>query len=196
MKIDDKITFVSAQAAFIASVSTLVRCGDNLIASSSLNETRRTWLEFLRNDWGISVDFLDSEKGDSYFNSITLDTRIIVIEENDSFEFKKEAFQNIASSAHKYRIPFVVCTREARLEKFFELKDIADVLIVEKKDGTTDVFSGKTFDWRIGNVPLLKSEDPTFNGRRWVFECPNDDASKSFLGRLEAIGNLFGTICS
>lgn len=196
MNIGDKITFFSAQSAFIASVSTLARCGDNLLASTSLEPTKRKWLEFLRNDWGISTDFLDSKNGDTYFDSITLETRIIVVEENENFEFNKETFQRIAESAHKYRIPFIVCIKEGRLEKCSEVKEIADVLIVERNDGKADVSSGKTFDWRIGNVPLLKSEDPTFNGRRWVFECPNEDASKAFLGRLDAIGNLFGTICS
>lgn len=185
----------SGQAALHQVVLTLARTGDEIVASGNVRPETNNLFNVLLRDCGITVNFVYTDKPSAFDGAVSPRTRFIFLEVEGSIVPEVYDIASIADIAHKNKIPFVVACGSISPVVFKPIEAGADIVIRDlsvtfglhsplNAGFVTD--SGK-FDWRVGNVPLMKAGDPIFGNIRWAFDLPKDFADSAFLLRFSLV---------
>ncbi len=77
---EDALAFASGMAAVTGAILTAVRAGDHIVAPESHYATTGSFLEYLANDFGVGVTFVDQTDPENYRNAIRPETKVLYIE--------------------------------------------------------------------------------------------------------------------
>lgn len=185
----------SGQAALQEVVLTLARTGDEIVASGNVRPETNNLFNVLLRDSGITVNFVYTDRPSAFDGAVSPRTRFIFLEAQGSIIPEVYDIASIADIAHKNKIPLVVACGAIPPVVFKPIEAGADIVIRDlsvtfglhsplNAGFVTD--SGK-FDWRVGNVPLMKAGDPILGNIRWAFDLPKDFADRAFLLRFSLV---------
>lgn len=77
---ESALAFASGMAAISASVLTLAKAGDHIIAPESMYSTTTNFFKHLAENFGVETTFVDAARAENYTNAIRENTRVIWIE--------------------------------------------------------------------------------------------------------------------
>lgn len=105
---ESALTFASGMAAISATVFTLVKTGDHIVAPDSMYSTTTIFLEHLAKNFGVEVSFVDAGDAGGYESAVRRNTKIFWIETPSNPSLKITDIAAVAKIARKKRIKTVV----------------------------------------------------------------------------------------
>ena len=174
-------------------VMTLARAGDEIVASARLAPNTLLLLRGIVRDMGIETEFVASAESEDFEAVLSARTRFVYVNASYASAAERERLAAIAAVAHSNKIPLVVAALAGG--PLALVRQHADVLVLDlAPQGADDGTGGAVvdmgrFDWRTGNVPLMKAADPCCDDIRWAFDLPKEKAPYAFAARME------GAIC-
>lgn len=158
-------------SAVSATLLTLLRSGDHIVASSSLYGGSFNLLSVTLPRLGIETTFVDAEKPEAFEAAIRENTRAVFTEAlgNPKLDFVDIAA--VAQIAHKHGLPLIV-DNTITPGVFRPIEHGADIVIHALSkyisgNGTTlagAVIDGGKFDWSNGKFPEFTSPSPGYHG--------------------------------
>lgn len=191
----DAVVTSSGMAAIYSVIMTLVRSGDEIVSASNIFGRTYTLFDVLLKDHSINVNFADIENPKSFSSAISQLTRFIYVETIGNPSLDVANIKELADIAHRNKIPLIVDATYTPPTNYNPIDDGADIVIhsLTKWIGGLGAAMGGViidagnFDWRNANVPLMKVQDPNYNGFRWSFDLPKESSSVAFLVRLRMV---------
>lgn len=191
----DAVVTSSGMAAIYSVIMTLVRSGDEIVSASNIFGRTYNLFDVLLKDHSITVNFADARNPKTFASAISQMTRFIYVETIGNSTLDVSNIKELADIAHKNKIPLIVDATYTPFTNYNPIKDGADIVIhsLTKWIGGHGaavggvVIDAGQFDWKTSNVPLMKVQDPNYNGFRWTFDLPKELSSIAFLVRLRMV---------
>lgn len=166
------VAFASGQAALTATLLTLLRPGDEIVASSHLYGGTHTLLNGTIAEIGIGVRFVDSEDADDFGRAMTPRTRLVLAETIGNPNLDVLDIRALADIAHAHGAPLLVDNTFATPFLCRPIEHGADIVYHSATKwigghGTSIggvVVDGGRFDWANGGFPGLSEPDPNYHG--------------------------------
>lgn len=166
------VAFASGQAALTASLLTLLRPGDEIVASSHLYGGTHTLLNGLISEIGIRVHFVDSDDPAMFARAMTAGTRLVMAETIGNPALDILDIKALADVAHGHGVPLLVDNTFATPFLCRPIEHGADIVYHSATKwigghGTSIggvVVDGGRFDWTNGHFPGLAEADPNYHG--------------------------------
>jgi O-acetylhomoserine (thiol)-lyase len=166
------VGFASGQAALTATLLTLLRPGDEIVASSHLYGGTHTLLNGTISEIGIAVHFVDSENADDFRRAMTPRTRLVLAETIGNPNLDVLDIRALADIAHEHGAPLLVDNTFATPFLCRPIEHGADIVYHSATKwigghGTSIggvVVDGGRFDWMNGNFPGLSEPDANYHG--------------------------------
>jgi O-acetylhomoserine (thiol)-lyase len=165
----------SGMAAQMVTMMTLLRPGDEIVASSSLYGGTHTQFDLTLRTWGVQTHFIDSTDPENYRRAITPRTRVLYGETIGNPRGDVLDIRAIADIAHEAGIPLVVDSTFATPYLCRPFEHGADIVVHSATKfigghGTSIagvlVESGK-FPWDNGKFPHMVDPSPGYHGVRF-----------------------------
>lgn len=166
------VAFASGQAALTATLLTLLRPGDEIVASSHLYGGTHTLLNGTISEIGIRVHFVDSEEPEDFRRAMTPDTRLIMAETIGNPKLDVLDIEALAEIAHAGGAALLIDNTFATPFLCRPIEHGADLVYHSATKwigghGTSVggvVVDGGRFDWAAGRFPGLSEPDPNYHG--------------------------------
>jgi len=167
----------SGQSAIVLTILTLLRTGDEIVASSKLYGGTYTVLSNTLPKWGINTHFVEPDDQDGFRRAINERTKLVLGETIGNPRGDVLDLETIAAIAHEAGLPFAIDNTfpTPYLCRPFEYG--ADIVVHSATKyigghgtsiGGIIVDSGH-FDWAgSGRFPDLTEPDPSYHGVRYV----------------------------
>ena len=166
------VAFASGQAALTASLLTILRPGDEIVASSHLYGGTHTLLAGTMRELGMAVHFVDSEDASAFEGAMTPRTRLVLAETIGNPNLDVLDIRALADIAHAHGAPLLIDNTFATPYLCRPLEHGADIVYHSATKwigghGTSIggvVVDGGRFDWAAGAFPALSEPDPNYHG--------------------------------
>lgn len=181
------LAFSSGMAAITASVATITKTGQNIIAANSLYGGTVTLFTQTFRKLGIEVRFFDPDQPEKIAKLADANTRCVYIESMGNPKNNVPDFRAVADAAHAQQLPLIVDNTVTTPALLRPMEHGADIVVYSTTKyigghgvhvGGAVVDSGK-FDWAA-------------NPDKWPEFCKPDDAYHGvvFTEALKNIGNI------
>ncbi|GAC1422986.1 MAG: homocysteine synthase [Ktedonobacteraceae bacterium] len=177
------VATASGMAAQMATMTTLLRPGDEIVSSSSLYGGTYTQFDLTLRTWGINTIFVDSTNPENYRKAITPRTRVLYGETIGNPQGNVLDIRALADIAHEAGIPLAVDSTFTTPYLIRPFEHGADIVIHSATKfigghgtsiGGVLVESGK-FPWDNGKFAHIVDPSPGYHGVRF-FETFGDFA--------------------
>ena len=168
------VSFASGMAAISATVATLARAGQNIIAARSLYGGTVTLFGQTLPRLGIEARFFDSDKPQRIRELADADTRCVYIETLGNPRNDVPDFEQIAAIAHELGVPLVVDNTVMTAVGFRPLEHGADIVVYSTTKFIGGhgvhvggaVVDGGRFNWQADakRWPEFCADDPAYHG--------------------------------
>ena len=166
------VAFASGQAALTATLLTLLRPGDQIVASSHLYGGTHTLLNGTISEIGIDVRFVDSEDPEDFRRAMSERTRVVLAETIGNPNLDVLDLRALADVAHERGAALLVDNTFATPYLCRPIEHGADIVYHSATKwigghGTSIggvVVDGGRFDWANGHFPALSEADPNYHG--------------------------------
>ncbi|HOL70977.1 MAG TPA: O-acetylhomoserine aminocarboxypropyltransferase [Bryobacteraceae bacterium] len=165
----------SGQAAQFIAISSLLTCGDEMVASSTLYGGTYTQFDVSFRKLGINVNFVDPDDPENFRKAITPKTKCIYGETISNPRGNILDIEAVAAIAHEHKIPLVIDNTFATPYLCRPIDFGADIVLHSLTKfmgghgtsiGGIIVDSGK-FPWEEGNFPQLTEPSPAYHGMKY-----------------------------
>ncbi len=166
----------SGQAAQFIALTSLLSCGDEMVASSTLYGGTYTQFDVSFRKLGINVNFVEPDDPENYRKAITPKTKCLYGETISNPRGNVLDIEAVAAIAHEHKIPLVVDNTFATPYLCRPIDFGADIVLHSLTKfmgghgtsiGGIIVDSGK-FPWAGGNFPQLTEPSPAYHGMKYV----------------------------
>lgn len=166
------VAFASGQAALTATLLTLLRPGDEIVASSHLYGGTHTLLNGTISEIGIGVRFVDSDEPEDFRRAMTGSTRLVLAETIGNPNLDVLDIRALADIAHARGAALLIDNTFATPYLCRPIEHGADIVYHSATKwigghGTSlggVVVDGGRFDWTNGRFPGLSEADPNYHG--------------------------------
>jgi O-acetylhomoserine (thiol)-lyase len=165
----------SGQAAQFIALSSLLECGDEMVASSTLYGGTYTQFDVSFRKLGLQVKFVEPDDPESYRRAITPKTKCLYGETISNPRGNVLDIEAVARIAHEHKIPLVIDNTFATPYLCRPIDFGADIVVHSLTKfmgghgtsiGGIIVDSGK-FPWPEGNFPQLTEPSPAYHGMKY-----------------------------
>jgi O-acetylhomoserine (thiol)-lyase len=165
----------SGQAAQFIALSSLLSCGDEMVASSTLYGGTYTQFDVSFRKLGINVNFVEPDDPENFRKAITPKTKCLYGETISNPRGNVLDIEAVAAIAHERKIPLVVDNTFATPYLCRPIDFGADVVVHSltkfmgghgNSIGGIIVDSGK-FPWTEGNFPQLTEPSPAYHDMKF-----------------------------
>jgi methionine-gamma-lyase len=104
---EDGLAFASGMAAVSASILTLVKTGEHIVAPESMYSTTTNFLAHLAENFGIETTFIDATRAENYLEAARPNTKLFWIETPSNPLLKITDFSTVVEIAEEKRIATV-----------------------------------------------------------------------------------------
>ncbi|MGE5569337.1 MAG: O-acetylhomoserine aminocarboxypropyltransferase [Rhodospirillales bacterium] len=165
----------SGQAAQFIALSSLLSCGDEMVASSTLYGGTYTQFDVSFRKLGINVNFVEPDDPENFRKAITPKTKCLYGETISNPRGNILDIEAVAAIAHEHKIPLVIDNTFATPYLCRPIDFGADIVVHSLTKfmgghgtsiGGIIVDSGK-FPWEEGNFPQLTEPSPAYHGMRY-----------------------------
>lgn len=104
---EQALAFASGMAAISAAVFTLVRSGEHIVAPNSMYSTTTNFLAHIRDRFGVSTTYVDTDDPDNYRRAVRPETRLFWIETPTNPLVKITDIEAVAAIAREHNIASV-----------------------------------------------------------------------------------------
>lgn len=166
----------SGQAAQFIALSSLLSCGDEMVASSTLYGGTYTQFDVSFRKLGINVNFVEPDDPENFRKAITPKTKCLYGETISNPRGNILDIEAVAAIAHEHKIPLVIDNTFATPYLCRPIDFGADIVLHSLTKfmgghgtsiGGIIVDSGK-FPWEEGNFPQLTEPSPAYHGMKYV----------------------------
>lgn len=166
----------SGQAAISLALLNLARCGDEIVAASSLYGGTYTLFTSTFPKFGVTVRLVDPSDPENFRSAINEKTKAVFAETIGNPKLDVLDLEAVASIAHEAGVPLVVDNTVASPYLLKPIKHGADIVVHSLTKfigghgtsiGGIIVDSGN-FDWTGGRFPDLTEPDPSYHGLRYA----------------------------
>lgn len=182
----------SGAAAIDYTIRSLAVAGDHVVASNTIYGGTYNLLEHTLPDYGITTTFVDPDDISNFENAIQDNTKLLYIETLGNPNSNVADIEEIATVAHKHKIPLVVDNTFATPYLVRPIEYGADIVVHSATKfigghgtaiGGVIVDSGK-FDWiGSGKFPSLVEPNPSYHGVSFA----KDVGAAAFVTKIRAI---------
>jgi O-acetylhomoserine (thiol)-lyase len=166
------LALASGSSAVTLAIMNIARCGDNIIASSSLYGGTYNLFKHTFARMGIQVKFIDSSDPQNYAAAIDDNTKALYAEAIGNPQNNVDDFAAIAQIAKSHKVPLIVDNTVATPVIFKPIEYGADIVCYSLTKfigghGTSiggAVVDSGNFDWSSGRFPEFTSPDPSYHG--------------------------------
>ncbi len=165
----------SGQAAQFIALSSLLSCGDEMVASTTLYGGTYTQFDVSFRKLGINVNFVEPDDPENYRKAITPKTKCLYGETISNPRGNVLDIEAVAAIAHEHKIPLVIDNTFATPYLCRPIDFGADIVVHSLTKfmgghgtsiGGIIVDSGK-FPWTEGNFPQLTEPSPAYHGMKY-----------------------------
>ncbi len=169
------VATASGMAAQMATMTTLLRPGDEIVSSSSLYGGTHTQFDLTLRTWGINTIFVDSTNPENYRKAITSRTRVLYGETIGNPQGNVLDIRAVADIAHEAGIPLAVDSTFTTPYLLRPFEHGADIVIHSATKfigghgtsiGGVLVENGK-FPWDNGKFAHIVDPSPGYHGVRF-----------------------------
>jgi len=162
----------SGSSAITLAIMNIAKCGDNIVASSSLYGGTYNLFNHTFARMGITVKFIDSSNPDNVKAAIDDNTKAVYAEAIGNPQNNVDDFEAIAKIAHDHKLPLIVDNTVATPIIFKPIEYGADIVCYSLTKfigghGTSiggAVVDSGNFDWSSGHFPEYTTPDPSYHG--------------------------------
>jgi O-acetylhomoserine (thiol)-lyase len=165
----------SGQAAQFIALSSLLSCGDEMVASTTLYGGTYTQFDVSFRKLGINVNFVEPDDPENYRKAITPKTKCLYGETISNPRGNVLDIEAVSAIAHEHKIPLVIDNTFATPYLCRPIDFGADIVVHSLTKfmgghgtsiGGIIVDSGK-FPWTEGNFPQLTEPSPAYHGMKY-----------------------------
>jgi O-acetylhomoserine (thiol)-lyase len=166
----------SGQAAQFIALSSLLECGDEMVAACTLYGGTYTQFDVSFRKMGIQVTFVEPDDPENFRKAITPKTKCLYGETISNPRGNVLDIEAVAAIAHERKIPLVIDNTFATPYLCRPIDFGADIVVHSltkfmgghgNSIGGILVDSGR-FAWAEGNFPQLTEPSPAYHGMRYV----------------------------
>lgn len=189
------LALASGTAAIFNSVSNICQSGDEIVSAQNLYGGTFTMFNDILPQFGINVNFADSNKPDAVAAAITPNTKAVFCETLSNPACDVADIEALADVAHSHGLPLIVDATFTTPVLQRPIEHGADIVIDSLTKwmggqgtgiGGIVVDSGK-FNWQSDKFPLMTQPDSSYHGVRWAYDLPEPLAPVAYLIRMRVI---------
>jgi len=194
------VALASGTAAIFATIITIAKAGDHIVAASNLYGGTFTMLDAILPDMGITTTFVDVGDPAAFEAAIRPQTRLVYVETIGNPVLDLADLDAISAVARRHRLPLVVDATFTTAALLRTVEHGADIVVNSLTKwmgghGTTIggiVTDAGSFDWKDPKFELFNRPDPAYHGLRWAHDLPAGLREMPFALRLRtgALRNL------
>lgn len=166
------VAFASGQAALTALLLTLLRPGDEIVASAHVYGGTYTLLTGTMADFGVRTRFVDSDEAADYAEAMSSETRLVLAETIGNPKLDILDIEAVAEVAHAHGCPLVVDNTFATPYLCRPLEHGADYVYHSATKWINGhgnsmggvIIDGGRFDFPGGHFPSITDPDPAYHG--------------------------------
>ncbi len=170
------LALASGQAAQFIALSSLLECGDEMVASSTLYGGTYTQFDVSFRKLGLNVKFVEPDDPENFRKAITPKTKCLYGETISNPRGNVLDIEAVAKIAHEHKIPLVIDNTFATPYLCRPIDFGADIVLHSLTKfmgghgtsiGGIIVDSGR-FPWAEGRFPQLTEPSPAYHGMKYV----------------------------
>lgn len=191
------VATASGHAAQLTALATILKAGDNFVASPFLYGGSFNQFKVSFKNFGIECRFADSDKAEDLEKHIDSGTKAIYVETIGNPAFSVPDFEKVAALARKYDIPLVVDNTFGACGYLCRPIDFGANIVVESATkwigghGTSIggvIVDGGNYNWGNGKFPTLSEPSEGYHGIKFWEKFGN--AAFAVKCRVEALRDL------
>jgi len=189
------LAFASGTSAIFNSIINIARAGDEIVSAANLYGGTFTMFNDILPQFGIKVNFVNSNNLDEIDRAINDKTKAVFCETLSNPACDIADIEGISSIAHKHGIPLIVDATFTTPVLQRPIEHGADIVINSLTKwmgghgngiGGIVIDSGK-FNWQSDKFPLMVEPESSYHGVRWAYDLPDILAPVAYLIRMRVI---------
>jgi len=189
------LAFASGTSAIFNSIINIARAGDEIVSAANLYGGTFTMFNDILPQFGIKVNFVNSNNLDEIDRAINDKTKAVFCETLSNPACDIADIEGISNIAHKHGIPLIVDATFTTPVLQRPIEHGADIVINSLTKwmgghgngiGGIVIDSGK-FNWQSDKFPLMVEPESSYHGVRWAYDLPDILAPVAYLIRMRVI---------
>jgi O-acetylhomoserine (thiol)-lyase len=189
------LAFASGTSAIFNSIINIAQAGDEIVSAANLYGGTFTMFNDILPQFGIKVNFVNSNNLDEIDQAINDKTKAVFCETLSNPACDIADIEGISNIAHKYGIPLIVDATFTTPVLQRPIEHGADIVINSLTKwmgghgngiGGIVIDSGK-FNWQSDKFPLMVEPESSYHGVRWAYDLPDILAPVAYLIRMRVI---------
>jgi O-acetylhomoserine (thiol)-lyase len=189
------LAFASGTSAIFNSIINIAQAGDEIVSAANLYGGTFTMFNDILPQFGIKVNFVNSNNLDEIDQAINDKTKAVFCETLSNPACDIADIEEISNIAHKHGIPLIVDATFTTPVLQRPIEHGADIVINSLTKwmgghgngiGGIVIDSGK-FNWQSDKFPLMVEPESSYHGVRWAYDLPDILAPVAYLIRMRVI---------
>ncbi len=189
------LAFASGTSAIFNSIINIAQAGDEIVSAANLYGGTFTMFNDILPQFGIKVNFVNSNNLDEIDQAINDKTKAVFCETLSNPACDIADIEGISNIAHKHGIPLIVDATFTTPVLQRPIEHGADIVINSLTKwmgghgngiGGIVIDSGK-FNWQSDKFPLMTEPESSYHGVRWAYDLPDILAPVAYLIRMRVI---------
>jgi O-acetylhomoserine (thiol)-lyase len=189
------LAFASGTSAIFNSIINIAQAGDEIVSAANLYGGTFTMFNDILPQFGIKVNFVNSNNLDEIDQAINDKTKAVFCETLSNPSCDIADIEGISNIAHKHGIPLIVDATFTTPVLQRPIEHGADIVINSLTKwmgghgngiGGIVIDSGK-FNWQSDKFPLMVEPESSYHGIRWAYDLPDILAPVAYLIRMRVI---------